>query len=231
MHLPQDFGHTPLADLVLPPESNGLVLHCCCAPCAGAVLECLKVNHISPVVFFYNPNIHPLAEYEKRRDELLEMCSLLGFEAVVGDYDTKEWFEKVRGHEDEPERSARCQICFAHRLQVTAVFAKERGINTFTSTLATSRWKNVQQVNAAGYAAEKLTGVKYYDRDWRKNGLVTRRYELVRSMDFYNQLYCGCVFSQRNAQLNKEVHRKIRCAPACQCSPEKKEGGCTESKD
>ncbi|SPT69279.1 Uncharacterized BCR, COG1636 [Anaerobiospirillum thomasii] len=204
--LPQSFGNSPKMDLHLPGDAKEVVMHCCCAPCAGAVLECFKANDISPVVFFYNPNIHPLDEYEKRRDELISLCSLLNFEVVVGDYDTKTWFEKIKGLENEPERGARCTVCFTHRLTVTALFAKERGINLFTSTLATSRWKNKKQVDHCGQEAQNaVEGSIYWDQDWRKQGLVGRRYELVKEFDFYNQQYCGCVYSQEGTQYVRNV--------------------------
>lgn len=211
-HLPADFLHTPLK-LALPPEASGLVLHCCCAPCAGAVLECLKANNISPVVYFYNPNIHPRREYEIRRDELIEMCALFGFEYAVGDYAVSEWLAAVKGHEDEPERSTRCQLCFDLRMLGTARFAKERGINLFSSTMATSRWKSRQQVDAAGMRAMQMTGVSYWGQDWRKKGMAERRNYLVREIGFYNQRYCGCVFGRLNEEKTRALHsRKNKAA-------------------
>lgn len=216
-HLPADFLQSPLK-LTLPPGANGLVLHCCCAPCAGAVLECLKMNNISPVVYFYNPNIHPQKEYEIRRDELIEMCGLFGFEYAVGDYAVRQWMAAVKGHEDEPERSTRCQLCFDCRLLGTALFAKERGINLFSSTMATSRWKSKQQVDAAGKRAMEQTAVTYWEQDWRKKGMAQRRNYLVREIGFYNQLYCGCVFGRLNEEKTKALHsRKNKAAAADSC--------------
>ena len=196
--LPADFlADTPKKNLSLPEKFNGVVLHCCCAPCSTAVLECLLVHNIKPILFFYNPNIHPVAEYEKRRDEWLELCDKLKLEAVVGDYDKQEWFARIKGLEHEKERGARCEVCFTYRLYATALFASQRKLSHFTTTLATSRWKNKAQVDRAGFAAARqVPDVAYWDEDWRKNGLVTRRYELVREIGFYNQQYCGCVFSQ-----------------------------------
>lgn len=198
--LPLSFGNTPKKDLNLPDNCNGVVIHCCCAPCAGAMFECFKVHKLKPIIFFYNPNIHPQKEYEIRRDELITLSEKLGFEVVVGDYDTKTWFELTRGLEHEPERGERCSVCFTHRLTATAIFAMQRGISHFTSTLATSRWKNKDQVNAAGFKAQQSVNDKalYWAEDWRKGGLVTRRYELVKEFNFYNQQYCGCVYSQQN---------------------------------
>lgn len=199
--LPEDYAcATPRAELTLPEGETQVVLHCCCAPCSTAVLECMVFHQIRPILFFYNPNIHPADEYEKRRDELLRMADLLKLEAVVGDYDTKKWFSCVKGYEDAPERGARCDICFCERLRATAEFAKARGVRVFTTTLATSRWKSKPQVDKAGFKAqESVPGSLYWDIDWRKNGLVGRRYELVKEIGFYNQRYCGCVFSMRQA--------------------------------
>ena len=150
-------------------------------------------------MFFYNPNIYPDEEYEKRRDEWVHLCTELSLDYVIGDYNYMRWRESVKGLENEPERGGRCLKCFTHRLQVTALFAKEQGINTFTTTLCTSRWKSKKQVDEAGFTAQRLTeGVCYWDQDWRKEGLVTRRYQLVKKIDFYNQQYCGCEFSKNS---------------------------------
>ena len=199
--LPENFGKSsPKRNLQLPSEFNGLILHCCCAPCSTAVLECLIFNKIRPVLFFFNPNIHPEKEYQKRRDEWLHLADHLKLEAVVGDYDTKSWFDLVKGLEHEPERGRRCDLCFECRLKATAILAEQRGIRYFSTTLATSRWKSKPQVDAAGLRAEgAVEHAKYWDQDWRKEGLVGRRYELVKEIGFYNQLYCGCVYSKISA--------------------------------
>ena len=210
--LPPDFGQTPKQKLVLPEGFKSLLVQVCCAPCCGAVLECFKYHNINPTLFFYNPNIHPRAEYEKRRDELIELAKLLGFAYVIPEYETKSWFEAVKGLEHEPERGKRCTVCFTRRLTVTAQYAKKHGFSHFTTTLATSRWKDKKQVDAAGFAAQEATGVPYWSEDWRKGGLVTRRYQLVKEFNFYNQLYCGCVYSQQN---NTHVAHVTDTAIAC----------------
>jgi len=200
--LPAEFGQsTPKKHLVLPADFNGLVLHCCCAPCSTAILECLIVHGIKPVLFFFNPNIHPQDEYIKRRNELLRLADLLKIETVVGDYDTKAWFQETKGLEQEKERGKRCDVCFEYRLHATALFTASLGIHHFTTTLATSRWKCKPQVDAAGERAQaSVTNVSYWDQDWRKEGLVTRRYQLVKEIGFYNQKYCGCVFSKKESE-------------------------------
>src|SRR5574344_887650 len=150
--LPQNFSKdSPKKDLLLPEGANGLVVHCCCAPCSTSMIECLIFNKIKPLMFFYNPNIYPTDEYEKRRDEWIHLCNELGLEYVVGDYDYSHWQEVIKGLENEPERGNRCLKCFTHRLTVTAMFAKEKGINTFATTLCTSRWKSKKQVDEAGF--------------------------------------------------------------------------------
>ncbi len=195
--LPGDFGSTPRPELTLPKGFTGLLLHCCCAPCAGAVLECLKVNRIRPLVFFYNPNIMPKEEYEKRRGELTALCELLDFPCVTGDYNVNEFLAMVKGHEHDPERGQRCLICFTHRLEVSARFGKKRGLSHFATTLASSRWKSKKMIDdAANAAAEKVGGIQYWNEDWRKGGMIVRRNELVKSFSFYNQDYCGCIYSR-----------------------------------
>ncbi len=206
--LPLDFAQGQTV-VVLPPGHSRVVVHCCCAPCAGAVLEAFYQNQITPLIYFYNPNIHPQAEYVKRRDELSAYCQELNFPFVVGDYEVAAWLQAVKGHEDEPERSERCSICFTQRLLQTARFAAAQGITLFTSTLATSRWKSKAQVDAAGLTAMAATGVSYWDYDWRKRGLGERRNQLVKTLQFYNQTYCGCVFSRLNADKTRALHRRI----------------------
>ena len=203
--LPEDFGDTPKKELHLPDGFASLVVHCCCAPCAGAMFECFKAHNIKPFVFFFNPNIHPQDEYIKRRDELLKLCSILDFPVTVGDYEPRKWFDAVKGLENEPERGQRCSVCFTLRLSATALFAKEVGATHFTTTLATSRWKNKAQIDEAGFKAQDFVKneVKYWPEDWRKKGMVTRRDALVKKFNFYNQQYCGCVFSKENTAYRK----------------------------
>lgn len=128
-------------------------------------------------------------------------CQRLGVEVVDGDWDHNTWLEAVKGLENEPERGRRCSVCFSVRLRATAKLAHDRGIARFTTTLASSRWKNFDQVNAAGQeAAEHYADVQYWDKNWRKDGLQDRRNALLKFYGFYNQTWCGCEFSYRDAQ-------------------------------
>ncbi len=174
-----------------------VLLHSCCAPCSLAILEWLLVNDYEPTVFYYNPNIYPHEEYLLRKNEAVRYCKNLGVRFVDADPDHQMWLERVKGLENEPERGARCRVCFGVRMQATALMAKELGIRYFTTTLAGSRWKRLEQIREAALEAAAKVGpeVEYWDRDWKKGGLQERRSQLLKEGDFYNQLWCGCEFS------------------------------------
>ena len=136
-----------------PGGAREILLHACCAPCSGAILECLRESGIAPVVFFSNSNIYPRAEYDLRLAELRRYADLMGVELVEDAYDHDAWLAAVRGLEREPERGARCAACFRFRLARAARYAASRGLPVLATTLASSRWKDLDQVNAAGEAA------------------------------------------------------------------------------
>jgi len=170
-------------------------------------------NGITPVIYYCNPNIYPLEEYEIRKNECTRYAQSLGLEIVDADYDHEDWLEAVKGLENEPERGGRCLKCFKLRLLRTAEYAAQRGIKVITTTLASSRWKSLDQINEAGrWACQQVAPsdsrlgvdtvpsdgrVIWWDRNWRKNGLQERRLQIIKEYDFYNQLYCGCEFSMR----------------------------------
>ena len=136
-----------------PGGAKDILLHACCAPCAGAVLECLLANAIRPTVFFSNSNIYPRAEYDLRLGELRRYADALGVELVADEYDHDAWLAAVRGLEREPERGARCAACFRFRLERAAQYAASRCLPVLATTLASSRWKDLDQVNEAGTTA------------------------------------------------------------------------------
>lgn len=173
-----------------------VLLHSCCAPCSSAIIEWLMNNDYEPTVFYYNPNIFPQQEYLQRKNECVRYCKKLGLRFVDADYDHEMWREKVRGLEHEPERGRRCRVCFGVRMMATAIMAKELGIEKFTTTLAGSRWKNLDQIREAALDAQNANpGTQYWDMNWRKGGLQDRKREIIASENFYNQLWCGCEFS------------------------------------
>ena len=118
-------------------------------------------------------------------------------EIIDADYDHENWLEAVKGLETEPERGGRCLRCFKLRLLRTAEYASKRGIKVITTTLASSRWKSLDQINEAGHWACLNHDVIWWDQNWRKNGLQERRLQIIKEYGFYNQLYCGCEFSMR----------------------------------
>ena len=184
-----------------------LLLHTCCAPCSSAIIETLLKEGLRPTVYYCNPNIYPFEEYEKRKAECSRYAAECGIDMVDADYSHETWLQCVSGLEDEPERGARCTECFRHRLLSSAQYALNHGFDTLATTLASSRWKNLDQVNAAGmWAVEKANAesswrgtsdvpLVWWDRNWRKGGLQERRNQLIREKGFYNQLWCGCEFS------------------------------------
>jgi predicted adenine nucleotide alpha hydrolase (AANH) superfamily ATPase len=178
---------------------TNILLHTCCAPCSVAVLEWLLRNDYEPTLFYYNPNIFPQEEYEKRKQELTRYAEKLQLRVIDGDYEHNEWLASVKGLENEPERGARCEKCFEMRLIKTAQMAVQRGMDLFATTLASSRWKDLAQIAWAGLVAEASVSasVKFFNKNWRKDGLQQRRRELIKENNFYNQNYCGCKFSIR----------------------------------
>lgn len=185
--------------LEAPNGEKTILLHSCCAPCEGEVLETLLASGITPTVFFYNPNIHPKGEYEIRKGEDKKFCEKIGVKHIDSDYDTNNWFKRVKGLEWEPERGARCSVCFDMRFERTALYAHENGYNLFSSSLGISRWKNMEQINGCGErAASKYEGLTYWTYNWRKAGGSQRMIEISKREAFYQQEYCGCVYSLRD---------------------------------
>ena len=185
--------------LEAPNSDRRILLHSCCAPCAGEVMDAMVASGIETTIFFYNPNIHPRSEYELRKEENIRYAEKLGMEFVDADYDSDNWFERVRGLEMEPERGARCTVCFDMRFERTALYAAEHGFNLISSTLGISRWKNMDQINTSGTrAAARWDDMRYWTFNWRKQGGAQRMIELSKREEFYQQEYCGCVFSLRD---------------------------------
>lgn len=255
-------------DLEVPGGAGKVLLHACCAPCSSAILECMLQHGITPVIFYSNSNIYPYEEYDHRRTECVRYAEKLGVEMVEDEYDHDAWLQAVKGLEGEPERGGRCLQCFRFRLGRAAEYARTHGYTVLTTTLASSRWKNLAQIDCAGaevcdsvfpgdrrlhsdevlrssvsagpsaetgYAsaetmppaackregpirrmggmseakfrrcipAQQGVPVTWWQQNWRKGGLQERRGEIIREMNFYNQLWCGCEFSIRNTDDKK----------------------------
>ena len=199
--------------LSLPSGHSRLLLHSCCAPCSGEVMEAIQASGIEYSVFFYNPNIHPRREYELRKQENVRFAKRHGVLFIDADYDTGNWFARARGLEQEPERGIRCTMCFDMRFERTALYAHEHGYTAISSSLGISRLKNMDQINDCGHrAAARYPGLVYWDYNWRKQGGAARMIEISKRENFYRQEYCGCVFSLRdtNQQRVAQGREKIR---------------------
>ncbi|MDB2661992.1 epoxyqueuosine reductase QueH [Gammaproteobacteria bacterium] len=208
-HLKLDNFSRPV--LSMPKENSNLLLHSCCAPCAGEIMEALAASNIKTSVYFYNPNIHPIEEYEIRKNENKRFCDKLGFECIDGDYDKDNWFERIKGLEDEPERGKRCTQCFDMRFERSALFAQENGFGVYATTLGISRWKDMEQINSSGLrAAKRYEDVSYWDFNWRKQGGSSRMVEISKREEFYQQEYCGCVYSLRDTNRWRRKNNKDR---------------------
>ena len=198
--------------IIVPEGLNTVLLHACCAPCSSAIVEWLLMHEIEPVIYYFNPNIYPREEYEIRKQESQHHAESLGIKWIDDDYGHEAWRHEICGLENEPERGKRCEACFYYRLLATARKAQELGIPWFATTLASSRWKNLDQVNAAGLRAQEAVNglgnstnpltanplTRFWAQNWRKDGLQDRRNTLLKEYNFYNQQYCGCEFSMRN---------------------------------
>ncbi len=180
-----------------------LLLHACCAPCSSACLEYLNEN-FKVTVFYYNPNISPMEEFEKRLAEekrlVLEMPLAEEVRIIEGEYDHGEFLNAVRGLEGEPEGGKRCFECYRLRLEKTAALAKEKGFDYFCTTLSISPLKNAQKINEIGYEIGEKYGVKWLPSDFKKKEGYKRSIELSKRYGLYRQNYCGCVFSKKGEE-------------------------------
>ena len=167
----------------------------CCAPCSAGAIKQLVNGEIPGIdefiVMFFNPNIYPETEYQKRLSEQIKYCEKLGVKYVVGDYNHDDWKKAVCGLENEPERGLRCSKCFAYRFCFAREYAKEHGFNAIASVFGVSRFKSQSQVDVA--AKESCGDIKYLPIKWDEN----LRVKINRESNFYRQNYCGCEFSFR----------------------------------
>lgn len=197
--------------LELPNNEKKLLLHSCCAPCSGEVMERLTESGIDYTIYFYNPNIHPLKEYEIRKNENIRFAQKHNIPFVDGDYDRDEWFKRAKGMEKEPERGIRCSMCFDMRFERSALYAHENGFNIFSSSLGISRWKDMDQINTSGLkAASHYPNMTYWTFNWRKEGGSARMIEISKRENFYQQEYCGCAFSLRDTNSWREQNNRDR---------------------
>ena len=183
-----------------------LLLHSCCAPCSSYCLEYLS-DYFEITVFYYNPNIYPDEEYFHRARE--QQAFIERFPAkhpisfVEGDFDKERFFQSVKGLENEPERGARCNVCFELRLGEAASMARQMNMDYFTTTLSISPMKDAALLNDIGSKMDEKYGVKYLHSDFKKKNGYKRSCELSQAYGMYRQDYCGCVFSYNESKARR----------------------------
>lgn len=176
-------------------DHNKLLLHSCCGPCSSSVIERLR-DYFDITVIYYNPNIEPKEEYEKRKSEQLRLLNELKIKFMDIDYLNNEYHDKVKGYENEPENGLRCPLCFELRLDKTASLAKENKFDFFGTTLTVSPHKNSKIINEIGLKLEDKYKIKYLVSDFKKEDGYKRSIELSKKYDLYRQDYCGCLYSK-----------------------------------
>lgn len=172
--------------------SEKFLLLSCCAPCSCAVIKSCAEQEADFAVAFYNPNIRPWEEYQKRCEENKKICKLYNVPFIELEYDNQRWCDLTSGLEQEPEQGARCSICFYMRLKRVMEYALSNGFGMVASVLGVSRYKNLAQVLQAAEKASSETGIAYLEIDGRKNGMQELRNSLTKELELYNQDYCGC---------------------------------------
>lgn len=186
-----------------------LLLHSCCAPCSSYCLKYLS-EFFSITIFYFNPNITDQEEYEKRVEEqkrlIRELPAKHPISFLEGNYDPQAFFEIAKGYEKVPEGGERCYRCYRLRLEETGRIAKEKGFDYFTTTLSISPLKDAQKLNQIGAELEKEYDVSYLYSDFKKKDGYKQSIALSKEYDLYRQDYCGCIYSKRERELQKEHH-------------------------
>ena len=181
-----------------------LLLHACCAPCSSYVLEALS-PYFSITLFFYNPNISPVEEYDFRLEELRRLVQEMGLadsvKVIAADYEAERFSEIASGREHLAEGGSRCADCYRLRLQKTAQTAREHGFDYFTTTLSISPYKNAEWLNTIGAEEGEQAGIPYLPSDFKKKNGYKRSCELSEIYGLYRQNYCGCVYSKRDENM------------------------------
>lgn len=180
-------------------KKHSILLHSCCAPCSSHVISVLK-DYFDITIFYYNPNISPIQEYEKRKQEQISFIKQLdcGIKIMDCDYDNDVYEECIKGLENEKEGGARCLKCFRLRLEKTAKLASINNFDYFCTTLTVSPYKNSQVINSIGKELMNIYNVKWLYSDFKKEEGYKHSIVLSKQYNLYRQDYCGCIYSIRN---------------------------------
>lgn len=176
-------------------ENNKVLLHCCCGICSGYPITHLKELGYEPIAFFFNPNIYPETEYQKRLEAQRKICKTLDCELIIDEYTPELYNKAITGYENEPERGKRCTKCFELRLLRTIQKAKEIGIDKYTTTITVSPHKDFETITKMGKEFSNNFKVNYLDIDFKKKDGFLKTNKISRELDLYRQNYCGCKFS------------------------------------
>ncbi len=178
-------------------DNTPILLHACCAICSSYPVSYLKDAGYKVIVYFYNPNIYPETEYQKRLEAQQILCSHFGVELIEEKYNQEDFFNFVKGYENEPEKGLRCDKCFYLRLQKTAQKAKELGIKDFTTSIVISPHKNFQKLSSIGLEIAQNENLNFLAIDFKKKDGFLKTNKIANSLSLYRQNYCGCKFSIR----------------------------------
>lgn len=172
-----------------------VLIHACCATCAGYCIQRLIELEYEPIIYFYNPNIFPPDEFMKRYNELKKYCDKKIYKLIIESQDATVWYNYIEGLEEEPEKGLRCDRCFELRLFQTAVQAVKMDIHNITTTLTVSPHKNSKKILEIGTEIAKKFELNFLDIDFKKNNGFLKTMEIAKEENFYRQSYCGCEFS------------------------------------
>lgn len=176
-------------------SKSKILIHTCCAICSGYPISYLKDLGYEVCAYFYNPNIYPLEEYQKRLEAQTVLCKYHNVKLVVPDYNDSEYFDYVKGLEKEPEKGLRCDKCFELRLEQTAKYASLNGFDKFTTSLVISPHKNFQKITDIGLKIAQKYNLDYEAIDFKKKDGFLKTNKLSKELELYRQNYCGCKFS------------------------------------
>jgi len=187
-----------------------LLLHTCCAPCSSYVLEYL-CKYFDITIYYYNPNINTLEEFEKRANEQIRLINTMPLDRpvkyVIADYNNDEFENTINGLENEKEGGIRCFKCYRLRLEQTCKYALKNNFDYFTTSLSISPYKNSSKLNEIGEELEQIYNINYLEADFKKKDGYKRSIELSKQYNLYRQDYCGCIYSKKSREdLNEKIY-------------------------
>jgi predicted adenine nucleotide alpha hydrolase (AANH) superfamily ATPase len=179
-------------------DNKKILLHTCCGICSSYPISYLQNEGYEVTAYFYNPNIYPEEEYQKRLEAEKTLCEHFNCKLIVGEYEPDVYYEYVKGLEEEPEKGKRCDKCFALRLEQSAKIAKQLNIPVFTTSMVISPHKDYEKLTKTGNEIAKKHGLEYLSTNFRKNDGFLKTNQISKELNLYRQNYCGCKFSIRN---------------------------------